>query len=61
MAFVASAGSRHLLAVVGTMGEPLPVPTAAEIDSRLDRTIAAWQDWSETFTWDRSAHEHAEI
>ena len=47
-----SVGSRSLLGVVATHREPLRIPTAAEIDGRLDRTVAAWRDWSANFRWD---------
>lgn len=39
-------GHRQLLAVVATAGEPLNVPSAAEIDRRVDLSIDAWSRWS---------------
>jgi len=50
--FEAVAGSRGLLGVVATADEPLQLPAPAAIDGRIDRTIAGWQEWSDTFSWD---------
>ena len=49
--FTARAGERALLAVVATTDEPLHVPLAEAVDQRIDRTIAGWQEWSDTFAW----------
>lgn len=51
-AFSTSAGSCGLLAVVGTCDEPLHVPASADVQHRLDLSIAAWQRWSDAFRWD---------
>lgn len=51
-AFTATEGSRGLLAVVATRHEPLHLPSAAAVDARIERTVAAWRDWSRAFTWD---------
>ncbi|MGI8493461.1 MAG: glycoside hydrolase family 15 protein, partial [Acidimicrobiales bacterium] len=45
-------GARALLAVVATDTEPLFIPTAAAIQSRLDRTVSSWRRWSELLTCD---------
>ena len=45
-------GARALLAVVATDTEPLFIPTAGAIQSRLDRTIGSWQRWAELLTCD---------
>ena len=50
--FTATAGSRHLLGVISTHGEPLPLPEPETIDAGVDRTIANWQDWSREFQYD---------
>ncbi len=47
-----SPGSRHLLGLVGTEREALFLPRPADIDAGIDRTIANWQAWSDTFAWD---------
>lgn len=49
--FVTAPGSRHLLALVATEREPLYIPTPADVDEGVDRTIANWQRWSENFDW----------
>lgn len=46
--FTTSEGSRHLVAVVSTYGEPLPLPDPRTIDDGVDRTIRNWQMWSDT-------------
>ena len=51
-AFTTSAGSRHLVAVVSTHGEPLPLPDPQTIDDGVDRTIRNWQSWSDDFAYD---------
>lgn len=47
-----SPGSRHLLGLVGTEREALFLPRPEDIDTGIDRTIANWQAWSDTFAWD---------
>ncbi|MCW2530028.1 MAG: Glucoamylase [Pseudonocardiales bacterium] len=47
-----SPGSRHLIGVAASYGEPLHLSEAADIDSGIDRTIANWQRWSDQFTYD---------
>jgi GH15 family glucan-1,4-alpha-glucosidase len=44
--FTSAPGSRHLVAVVGTAGEPLNMADPAHIDERIDSSIASWQAWS---------------
>jgi GH15 family glucan-1,4-alpha-glucosidase len=51
-AFTASAGSRHLLIVVGTDGEPLHLPDPGNVDRGIDRTIEAWRAWSREFSYE---------
>ena len=51
-AFTAREGSRHLVAVVSTHGEPLPLPDPRSIDAGVDRTIRNWQTWSGEFAYD---------
>ena len=50
--YVTSPGSRHLLGLVGTEREALYLPDPEDIDRGIDRTIANWQRWSDTFAWD---------
>lgn len=45
-------GSRHLLGLVGTEREALYLPRPTDIDTGIDRTVANWQTWSDTFAWD---------
>jgi len=51
-AFTTEAGSRHVLCLAGTKGEPIRVPDPAIADASIDRTIAGWKDWSKVFSWD---------
>ncbi|GAB6898218.1 glycoside hydrolase family 15 protein [Kineosporia succinea] len=44
--FETSGGSRHLVAVVGTHSEPLNLAHVDDIDARIDRSIAGWQEWT---------------
>ena len=50
--YVTSPGSRHLLGLVATEREALSLPDPENIDRGIDRTIANWQTWSDTFAWD---------
>ncbi|MBG6179332.1 glycoside hydrolase family 15 protein [Arthrobacter sp. CAN_A1] len=45
-------GSRHLVAVVSTHDEPLPLPDPHTVDAGIDRTITNWQTWSREFSYD---------
>ena len=51
-----SAGERGLLAVVGTHAQPTFQPSCADIDSRIDMTIADWQGWCEGVDYDGPWH-----
>ena len=51
-AFTTAEGSRHLIALVGTDGEPLHLPNPAIVDEGVDRTIRNWQHWSEEFRYE---------
>ena len=42
-----AAGERGLLALVGTHAEPTFQPSCADIDARIDQTIADWRGWCE--------------
>ncbi len=50
--FVARQGERALLAVVGTRGEPLPLPRAEEVQARIDLTAERWRRWSADIRYD---------
>jgi GH15 family glucan-1,4-alpha-glucosidase len=50
--FRTSPGSRNVLAVVGTEGEPLHIPTPENVDRGIDRTTANWRSWSREFSYD---------
>lgn len=50
--FTTSEGSRHLLIVVATHGEPIHLPVPANVDVGIDRTIKNWRDWSRAFSYD---------
>jgi GH15 family glucan-1,4-alpha-glucosidase len=43
--FEARAGTRALVAVVAAHGEPLVFPPRAQVEARLDATIAFWKQW----------------
>ena len=44
--FRARQGSRHLLGVVSTDGEPMFVPAADTVRDRIGQTVEAWEAWS---------------
>ncbi|WP_407068298.1 glycoside hydrolase family 15 protein [Lapillicoccus sp.] len=50
--YVTQPGSRHLLGLVATEGEPLFVPEPADLDRGVDRTIENWQRWSRSFGYE---------
>ncbi|WP_443208646.1 glycoside hydrolase family 15 protein [Rhodococcus rhodochrous] len=50
--FVTWAGSRHLIAVLSTENEPLPLPDADAIDANIDRTVDRWKQWSSLLHYD---------
>lgn len=56
--FTTSAGSRHLIGLVGTENEPLQVPDPRKVDERVDRTITNWRVWSDEFQYDGPWSEH---
>ncbi len=56
--FTTSAGSRHLIGLVGTENEPLQVPHPHKVDERVDRTIANWRVWSDEFQYNGPWGEH---
>jgi GH15 family glucan-1,4-alpha-glucosidase len=45
-------GSRALLTVASAHGEPLVFPARAEVDARLDGTVAFWRGWSSQLTYE---------
>ncbi len=45
-------GARHVLAVIGTDGEPLPLPEPGHIDARIDATVESWRRWSELIDYE---------
>lgn len=47
--FRTAPGSRHLVGVTAARSEPLHLSTPREVDARLDRTVAAWTQWSGRF------------
>jgi len=44
--FEVQAGSTATLALVSASGEPLVMPSRADVERRLDATIAFWEQWS---------------
>lgn len=50
--FTTNAGSRHLLVLAATEGEPLRVPVAENVDRGIDRTIRGWSQWSDEFSYE---------
>jgi GH15 family glucan-1,4-alpha-glucosidase len=49
--FEARAGTRALVSLCATHQEPLVVPTRAELESRIEMTVAIWRDWSAGLTY----------
>jgi GH15 family glucan-1,4-alpha-glucosidase len=43
---VTAPGSRSVMALLASADEPLILPPLADIDARLDRSSAAWQEWA---------------
>lgn len=56
--FTARPDSRHVLGVVGTENEPLPLPDPQHLDEGIDRTIANWRVWSDEFSYQGPWSEH---
>jgi GH15 family glucan-1,4-alpha-glucosidase len=50
--FTATAGSRHLLALVSSRGEPLRLPDVRRIEEDVEHTRRQWRRWSGQFTYD---------
>lgn len=50
--FTATKGSRHLLVIAATEGEPLRIPDAQNVDRGIDRTIGGWEMWSDEFSYE---------
>jgi GH15 family glucan-1,4-alpha-glucosidase len=44
--FTLGTGERALLGVTAVASGPLPFPTAADVDDRIDTTAQLWQQWS---------------
>jgi GH15 family glucan-1,4-alpha-glucosidase len=51
-AFTTSPGSRHLLALCGTDGEPIHLPDPHIVDQGVDRTVDNWAHWSAVFDYE---------
>jgi GH15 family glucan-1,4-alpha-glucosidase len=49
--FEAREGTRALIAVCATHGEPLVIPNRSELESRLDATAATWRRWSDDLSY----------
>lgn len=47
-----TAGSHSVLALCGAFGEPLVLPSAADLDERFERTVEGWLRWSDALTPD---------
>lgn len=60
-----AAGSRHLVAVAASAGQPLHIPAAPDVDAGIERTIGNWQRWSAQFgstgDWDDAVRRSALI
>ncbi|HET7325730.1 MAG TPA: glycoside hydrolase family 15 protein [Nocardioidaceae bacterium] len=50
--FTAHAGERALIAVVANSAEPLPRPTAADVQGRVDHTVDFWRRWCADVDYD---------
>lgn len=61
--FTTAAGSRHLLGLVATDGEPIHLSTPEALDVGVDRTVDNWQAWSRVFgfdgPWPEAVHRSA--
>lgn len=44
---VVGAGDRHVVALLASQDEVLPVPPLADIDTRIDRSDREWREWVE--------------
>jgi GH15 family glucan-1,4-alpha-glucosidase len=49
--FTTSPGSRGTFALSAADNQPIFVPTRAELESRLERTIDSWHTWAATMTY----------
>ncbi|MER7448488.1 glycoside hydrolase family 15 protein [Microbacterium sp. NPDC097977] len=58
--FTTSPGSRHLIALAATHGEPLHIPDPHNIDLGVDRTVQHWQHWSSVFSYDGPWRSHVQ-
>lgn len=50
-AFTTAPGSRHLICLCGVDDEPIHLPDPHVVDQGVDRTVDAWNFWSEEFNW----------
>lgn len=50
--FTAEEGSRHLVILSGTSGEPVFLPGPEDVDRGIDRSIDRWQAWTHEFHCD---------
>ncbi|SOC89888.1 Glucoamylase (glucan-1,4-alpha-glucosidase), GH15 family [Curtobacterium sp. 314Chir4.1] len=50
--FTTTAGSKHILTIVGTHDEPIFMPRPESALDAMDRTIDNWATWSEEFSYD---------
>ena len=55
--FTATPGEPALLAVVANDSEPVPVPTAEAIGSRMEHTVEFWRQWCKGISYDGPHHE----
>ncbi|WP_433304438.1 glycoside hydrolase family 15 protein [Actinoplanes sp. CA-030573] len=50
--FTTGAGSRHVLALVSSQGEPLRLPEVRRSEENVEHTRRQWRRWSGQFTYD---------
>jgi GH15 family glucan-1,4-alpha-glucosidase len=50
--FTTGSGSRHLLALVASRGEPLRRPELDRVEQNIEHTRRQWRRWSSQFTYD---------
>jgi GH15 family glucan-1,4-alpha-glucosidase len=56
--FTVRDGDRALLALVATHEQPIPIPDRADVEGRLDDTVAVWRRWLQDWEYDGPWDDH---